>query len=94
MTLLEDHHLVANWIEENPRTPGPADVRIKGYCQSVWAVVQSTDLGQGDLADVAADFHLPFDAVRAALCYYSTHRAVIDARIASNRLAAASHALP
>jgi uncharacterized protein (DUF433 family) len=81
--------LIARYIEENPAKPGPADARLIGYGVPVWALIGYLPAVGHRARNVAADYDLPPEAVEAALAYYKRHRAVIDARIAANRVAAA-----
>jgi len=39
-----------------------------------------------DEAAVAADYHVPEEAVAAALAYYRQHKGDIDARLAANNI--------
>lgn len=81
--------LIARYIEENPTKPGSADARLIGYGVPVWALIGYLPAVGGQARKVAADYDLPVEAVEAALAYYEQHRAVIDARIAANRVTAA-----
>jgi len=84
MTIKDPDQLIAEWIEEDPYHPGPANVRIKDYGNHVWALAGDLPLYGGDLQAQADDCELPVEAVAAAVAYYSRHREVIDARIAAN----------
>lgn len=84
MAVKDETALMTEWIEEDPHRRGPADVRIKGYGQAIWALIGDLPLYQGDLQALADDVNLPLEAVEAAEVYYRRHRAVIDARIAAN----------
>lgn len=84
MTLRDQTSLSTDWIEPNPWKPGAADVRIKGFGNSVWALVGDLGAVGGDPARLAWEHDLPIEAVHAALRYYEANRAVIDARIAAN----------
>jgi uncharacterized protein (DUF433 family) len=76
--------LIARYLEENPHRPGEANVRVKGYGVSVWALIAQLEAEHGDAARVATDYELPQEAVQAAIAHYHRHRAAIDARIAAN----------
>ncbi len=62
--------LVAAYIEQNPNHPDKDEVRLKTYGVSVWAIVGYWKTSTGDLADVAAGYDVPVEAVEAALTYY------------------------
>ena len=82
---MDEDALIACYIEENPRLPGPAEARLRRYGTSVWALISYLhDAVEGDIATAAADYEIPVDAVRAALAYYHRHRDPIDARTAWN----------
>ncbi len=77
---------IRRWLEPDPRYLGAAEVRLKGYGVSVWAIIgywQAT----GDIAEVAAGYDVPVEAVEAALAYYKRNRAIIDARLDGNLMA-------
>ncbi|MDQ6833440.1 MAG: hypothetical protein M3008_08575 [Chloroflexota bacterium] len=76
--------LVAAYIEQNPNRPGKDEVRLKTYSISVWAIIGYWKASNGDLADVAAGYDVPVEAVEAALAYYNRTRAIIDARLDAN----------
>lgn len=76
--------LIDHWIEFHPRKPGPAEARLKVSAIPVWSIVGDVGLAHGDLAELAAAFDVPTDAVEAALAYYEEHRGQLDARIAEN----------
>jgi uncharacterized protein (DUF433 family) len=82
--------LIARYIEENPAKPGPADARLIGYGVPVWALIGYLPAVGHRARRVAADYDLPVEAVEAALAFYKRYQAVIEARIAANRVAAAS----
>jgi uncharacterized protein (DUF433 family) len=79
-----DRELIAGYIEPNPNRPGAANARIIGYAVSVWALVGYLEAVPGDVARVAHDYHVPIEAVEAALAYYRQHRELIDDRLAAN----------
>jgi uncharacterized protein (DUF433 family) len=86
MTTDEDI-LIAQYVEENPRFPGPADAWLRESGVPVWALVGYwQQAANQDAQRVADDYELPIDAVRAALAYYCRHRGRIDDRIAANAL--------
>ncbi|MGH2584285.1 MAG: DUF433 domain-containing protein [Dehalococcoidia bacterium] len=85
---VDQEDLIARYIEENPAKPGPADARLVGYGVPVWALIGYLPAVGNRARQVAADYDLPLEAVEAALAFYGRHQAVIDARIAANRVAA------
>lgn len=84
-----ERELIDRWIEQNPRKPWEAEARIVTTGTSVWALVGYMAAAENDLSRVAADYHLPEDAVEAALAYYRQHRQAIDCRLAENAAYAA-----
>jgi len=76
--------LIARYLEPNPHKPGPADVWLKDYGVSVWALVGYWQAAGHDARRVAADYEVPLEAVEAALAYYKRNHAIIDARLAAN----------
>jgi uncharacterized protein (DUF433 family) len=75
---------MACYLEPNPNRPGPADVWLKDYGVSVWALVGYWQAAEHDVERVAADYEIPREAVEAALAYYERNREIIDARLAAN----------
>jgi uncharacterized protein (DUF433 family) len=74
-------HQIDRYIEPNPHKPGEAEVRLREYGISVWAVIDywyGVDLSK---STVARDYDIPLETIDAALAYYKAHKAVIDARI-------------
>lgn len=60
------------------------DAYIAGYNVPVWALIGYLQAAEGNVAQVAADYDLPEEAVAAAQNYYRQHRTQIDVRIAAN----------
>ncbi|MBI2761353.1 MAG: hypothetical protein HYX51_08015 [Chloroflexi bacterium] len=80
--------LIAEWIEPDPHRPGADEVRLAHYGIAVWAVIgdfigREASMDE-EISQVAYDFEVPEEAVRAAVAYYRRHRAVIDNRLAAN----------
>lgn len=75
--------LVAEYIEQNPDRPGKDEARLKTYGVSVWAIIGYWK-GAGDLAETAAGYDVPIEAVEAAVAYYERYTALIDNRRAAN----------
>lgn len=76
--------LILAWLEIDPNREMRSEVRLQKYYIHVWAIVGAIEAYRGDLADAAAAYDVPVEAVRAALAFYSRNRAVIDARIEAN----------
>lgn len=76
--------LIERYIELDPRRPGPSEARLRQSGVPVWILVAQLSGMNGDVEQVAADYHLPLEAVHAALAYYHCHTPIIDARIAMN----------
>ena len=75
---LTSYTLIARYIAADPL--GRADrAPIAGSGVEVWALIAY--LRAFDIAQTAADYDLPGEAVEAALAYYERHRQVIDARL-------------
>jgi uncharacterized protein (DUF433 family) len=91
--MTDDNALIQHYVEENPQFPGAARAWLVASGVPVWAIVgyfQCAIGGDADhpapkqLAQVAADYDLPEEAIVAALAYYRRHRRPIDERIAEN----------
>ncbi len=76
--------LVAAYIEQDPNHPGKDEARLKTYGVSVWAIIGKWKAANGDLAEVAAEYDVPTEAVEAAVAYYERYKASIDNRLAAN----------
>ena len=77
--------LIARYIEENPRRPGPLHARLKESGVEIWALISYLQKAmQGDRSSTARDYDLPIEAVEAAEAYYHRHQDILNARIAVN----------
>jgi uncharacterized protein (DUF433 family) len=84
-------------IGPDEHRPGPAHARLLAEHIPVWAIIghlkavaSATDRpinANEVMAQVAAEFDVSLDAVRAALLYYEQHRAAIDALLEANAAA-------
>lgn len=81
-----DQALIDRWVEPNPYKRRIDEARLKGSSVPVWAIIGYLEAASGDIAQVAADYDVPREAVEAALAYYRRHGFLIDARIAANAL--------
>ena len=88
---MDDDELIARWIEEDPGWPGAEHARMADNGASVWAIIGYLRAVDGKVECVAKDYHLPPEAVAAAVAYYKRHTIPIEARLMAN---AAPPALP
>ena len=80
---MSDDALIERYIGPNPHRPGVEHAVEEGGV-SVWALVAHWRRVGENVRQVAADYDLPTEAVKAALAYYRRHAAAIEARIAAN----------
>ena len=73
--------LIERWVELDPARPGPAYARLTEYGIHIWALIGHLPAAEDDVAQVASDYHIPVEAVEAALAYYRRHRTAIDAKL-------------
>ena len=83
---MTDDDLIAQWIEPNPNKPWPAEARLKGYAIPIWAIAADLRVERADLAQIAAEYIAPQEAIAAAAAYYRRHRCEIDGRLLANTL--------
>ena len=86
MLLHDPDERIRRWLEPDPRYLGAAEVRLKSYGISVWAIVGYWK-ATGDVAEAASGYDVPVEAVEAALAYYNRNREIIDARLDLNLMA-------
>jgi uncharacterized protein (DUF433 family) len=79
-----DDALISRYVEPHPHRHGPGDARIAEYGFSVWILIDALNAAGQDVNRVAREYHMPPDAVRAAIAFYEQHRDAIDARIRAN----------
>ena len=54
---MNEDALIARYIEENPRQPGPTGARLRDYGTEVWALIgYLRDAVNGDVETAAADY--------------------------------------
>jgi uncharacterized protein (DUF433 family) len=82
----EADQLVATYITQDPQRPGLYNAVVQPGGVPVWALAAQLRALDDDVAQVAREYHLPHEAVEAALVYYHQHQAAIDARIAANEV--------
>jgi hypothetical protein len=79
------NELIEQYVEENPRSRGPAEARLKDEGTAVWALISHLQaIAGGDLEATAEAYGIAVEAMQAVLAYYHQHRDPIDARIAWN----------
>ncbi len=83
----EADQLVATYIAQDSQHPGIYNALVQPGGVPVWALAAHLRALDEDVAQVAAEYQLPHEAVEAALAYYHQHRDAIDARIAANEVA-------
>lgn len=76
--------LIDRYIAPARSGRGPEEATLSDSGTAVWALIGYWEGAGGDEKQVAVDYELPVDAVRAALAYYRRHAAVINARLAAN----------
>ncbi len=76
--------LIQQYIEQNPHKTGAAEARLVESGISVWALIGYYEAVGRDAATVAHDYHIPIEAVQAALAYYEAHPVEIAVRLAEN----------
>lgn len=77
-----DQALIDRWIVPDPMDP--AQMRLSVFGIHLWAIVGASGGLDEYLGQVADDYAVPIDAVRAAHAYYRQHPLQIDAKIESN----------
>jgi uncharacterized protein (DUF433 family) len=78
--------LIDHYVEPDPLDRGVEEARIKKVGVPIWALIGHMRAIDGGVDEVAFDYDLPKEAVKAAFGYYKRHRHAIDARIAANAL--------
>ncbi|MBA2277920.1 MAG: DUF433 domain-containing protein [Chloroflexia bacterium] len=76
--------LIERHIKEDLHRPGPSEARLVASGVSVWAIIGYLPTVDGEIDQVAEDYDIEPEAVRAAIAYYHQERAAIDARLAAN----------
>ena len=81
----EAEALIARYIQKDRNRPGRdrARVVVGNDGVPVWALIGHLR-GRGGIAQVARDYALPEEAVKAAIAYYHRNRELIDARLLLN----------
>jgi uncharacterized protein (DUF433 family) len=79
---MSDQEMIDRYIDCAPY--GKADARLHGYGVHIWAIIGQLKVARGDIDAVARAYHIPRDAVEAALAYYRQNKEYIDARLLLN----------
>ena len=87
VTLAERRDLIARFIAPDPHHPGVAHHQVRDVAVSVWALVAYYDAVGHDLNQVAYDYDITVEQVRAALAFYAEHVDTIDAYLRSRQVA-------
>ena len=77
--------LIDRWIVQDANEP--VHMRLAGYGIHVWAIIGASGGLDEYIRQVADDYAVPIDAVRAAHAYYRRHPLQIDARLEANAAA-------
>jgi uncharacterized protein (DUF433 family) len=77
--------LIARYVRRDSQNPGRHSARVEteDVAPHVWALIGHLR-GGGGIAQTAADYGLPEDAVLAAVAFYAKHRPYIDAVLLIN----------
>jgi len=81
--------LIARYIAPHPANPGRDEYWLPAYGYSVWVIAGDLSPDAANAAVVAREYGIPLEAVEAVeavWAYYCRHRALIDNRLAQNRV--------
>lgn len=83
-----DDRLIKRYVDldTDRYAAGRADARLRDSGVSVWAIVGHLRAIGDDIDQAARDYHLPRQAIEAALAYYRQNRELIDARLLMNKV--------
>ena len=81
---LPECDLIAQHVVADPNRGSEPKARLRERGVEIWSLVGYWQAVNHDEAQVAADFALSPEAVRAALAYYRLHRPAIDAQLMVN----------
>jgi uncharacterized protein (DUF433 family) len=87
LTVAERRDLIARFIVPDPHHPGIAHYQLRDSAISIWALVAYYDAVRHDLDQVAYDYNIPVEQVRAALAFYAEHADAIDTYLRSRQIA-------
>lgn len=74
--------LIDQWIV--PDAMEPTQMRLAEYGIHVWAIIGASGGLDEYMSQIADDYAVPINAVRAAHAYYRRHPLQIDARLEAN----------
>lgn len=77
--------LIEKYLERDPYKPGRAEAVVKGRRLHVWALIGHLEAVDGSIEEVAKDYRIPVEAVKAAVAYYEENKCFIDDRLEQNR---------
>jgi len=78
--------LIARYIAPHPANPGRDEYWLPAYGYSVWVIAGDLSPDATNAAAVAREYDIPLAAVEAVRAYYRLYRALIDNRLAQNRV--------
>jgi len=81
---MTEDELIERYIEPNPHKPWASEAWLIDYGVPVWALIGYLNGVDGDVADAAKAYHVPKEAIEAAVAFYGRHQCVIDARLEEN----------
>jgi len=79
------HEIIARWIHQRRRRPGPAEAWVLPFGIPVWILIALLQLEEGDVERVAGDHRMPLEAMHAAVAFYLRHQEAIDEQIELHR---------
>jgi uncharacterized protein (DUF433 family) len=79
-----DKEEIARYIAPDSLERGVEEARLLRYGVPIWALIGHMRAINGSPEQVAYDYDIPLDVMKAALEYYKLYRHAIDARIAAN----------
>lgn len=85
LTETDTDALIDRYIAPYPGTPGVDEAWLPAFGMPVWAIIGDLLPGRLTEDDGAREFHIPREAVDAAIAYYHRHQSRIDSRLAQNR---------
>ena len=80
--MIEEDLLIERHVE--PDALRSVDARLRDSGVPIWAIIGYLRVVGNDVNQVALDYDVSVDAVRAALAHYARHRELIDAKLALN----------
>jgi uncharacterized protein (DUF433 family) len=81
---LTNDELIRRYIEPNPWKPQVEEAWLIESAIPVWSLIGHWKATGRDTAQIAQDYEVSENEVRAALAYYRRHKCAIDTRLAAN----------